>query len=372
MKKLEGRVRMRVVTFGEVMLRMMPPSWHRLSQVLPGSLDVTFGGAEVNVAVSIARQGGQAAYCTSLPDNPLTDAFVAQLQSFGVCEDLVIRVPDGRFGIYFVENGANQRGGTVTYDRAGSSIAIVPPSTYSWERIFADASWFHTTGITPSLSRSAADAALESVRQASKRGIPVSCDLNFRKKLWNWEPGTKPAALAKKIMEAMLPSITVLIANEEDAEHVLGISASETNVEAGELNLSGYEDVARQIVQRFPNLQFVAITLRESISASHNNWGAMLYDAKTKQSLFAPLDASGTYSPYEIRNIVDRVGAGDSFAGALIFAMQTKGLSDPATALRYAVAASCLKHSILGDYNDVTRSEIEAVMKGGGRGRVSR
>lgn len=363
---------MRVVTFGEVMLRMMPSGWLRLSQSLPGSLDVTFGGAEVNVAVSIARQGGRAAYCTPLPDNPLTDAFVAQLRSFDVDDDLVLRKPEGRFGIYFVENGANQRGGTVTYDRSGSCISMMSASSYSWETIFASASWFHTTGITPSLSRNAADAAITSVQQAAQRGIPVSCDLNFRKKLWNWEPGTKPSELARKTMEALLPHVQVLIANEEDAEHVLGISSDSTNVEAGELNLHGYEDVARKIVHRFPNLKFVAITLRESISASHNNWGAMLYDAKSQQARFAPLDQSGTYSPYEIRAIVDRVGAGDSFAGALIFALQTPELSEPETALRYAVAASCLKHSILGDFNDVTRGEIEAVMNGGGRGRVSR
>lgn len=363
---------MRVVTFGEVMLRMMPSGWLRLSQALPGSLDVTFGGAEVNVAVSIARQGGHAAYCTALPDNPLTDAFEAQLRSFGVDTSLILRSNEGRFGIYFVENGANQRGGTVTYDRAASTISLTPGSAYSWDQIFAGADWFHTTGITPSLSRESADAALTSVKQAKQRNIPVSCDLNFRKKLWNWEPGTKPAALARRTMESMLPYIDVLIANEEDADHVLGIRASGTDVDAGELSLTGYEDVARQIATKFPNLKFVAITLRKSLSASHNDWGAMLYDVAKGKALFAPTDAGGQYSPYEIRNIVDRVGAGDSFAGALIFAMKTPELSEPLTALQYAVAGSCLKHSVLGDFNDVTRPEIEALMKGGGRGRVSR
>ena len=363
---------MRVVTFGEVMLRMMPPGWLRVSQSLPGTLDATFGGAEVNVAVSIARQGGRAAYCTALPDNPLTDAFVAQLRSFGVDSDLIHRTADGRFGIYFVENGANQRGGTVTYDRGGSSIAVTPASAYSWETILGGASWFHITGITPSLSRIASDAALISVKEATSRKIPVSCDLNFRKKLWTWEPGTKPAVLARKTMEQLLPHVQVLIANEEDAEQVLGIHAAETNVEAGELNLAGYQHVAQQIVERFPNIRHVAITLRESISASHNNWGAMLFDAENGHAIFAPTDSGGNYSPYEIHNIVDRVGAGDSFAGALIFALQTSELSNSQTALNYAVAASCLKHSILGDFNDATRSEIEALMNGGGRGRVNR
>ena len=363
---------MRVVTFGEVMIRMMPPGWLRLSQSLPGAMDLTFGGAEVNVAVSIARQGGHAAFCTALPDNPLTDAFVAQLRSFGIDESLILRTTEGRFGIYFVENGANQRGGTVTYDRAGSSISMAPASAYSWDRIFAAADWFHTTGITPSLSRESAEAALAAVKEATHRKIPVSCDLNFRKKLWNWESGTKPAALARRTMEAMLPFIQVLIANEEDADHVLGIRAAGTNVDEGDLNLAGYEDVARQIAGKFPNLRHIAITLRESLSASHNNWGAMLYDVAAGKAFFAPTDPSGTYSPYEIHNIVDRVGAGDSFAGALIFAMKTPELSEPTTALRYAVAASCLKHSILGDFNDVSRSEVEALMKGGGHGRVSR
>ena len=363
---------MRVVTFGEVMLRMMPPGWLRISQSLPGTLDATFGGAEVNVAVSIARQGGRAAYCTTLPDNPLTDAFVAQLRSFGVDSDLIQRTADGRFGIYFVENGANQRGGTVTYDRGGSSIAVTPASAYPWETILDGASWFHITGITPSLSRVASDVALISVKEATSRKIPVSCDLNFRKKLWTWEPGTKPAVLARKTMEQLLPHVQVLIANEEDAEQVLGIHAAETNVEAGELNLAGYQHVAQQIVERFPNIRHVAITLRESISASHNNWGAMLFDAENGHAIFAPTDSKGNYSPYEIHNIVDRVGAGDSFAGALIFALQTPELSNSQSALNYAVAASCLKHSILGDFNDATRSEIEALMNGGGRGRVNR
>jgi 2-dehydro-3-deoxygluconokinase len=245
-------------------------------------------------------------------------------------------------------------------------------SAYHWEKIFASADWFHITGITPSLSRESADAALMSVQHAAKRGIPVSCDLNFRKKLWNWEPGTKPAALARRTMETMLPFVHVLIANEEDADHVLGIRAAGTNVDEGELNLAGYEDVARQIARKFPNLRHIAITLRESISASHNNWGAMLYDTSNHKSHFAPTDSTGKYSPYEIHNIVDRVGAGDSFAGALIFAMKTPELSEAATAVRYAVAASCLKHSILGDFNDVSRAEVEALMLGGGRGRVSR
>lgn len=363
---------MRVVTLGEVMIRMMPPGWDRLARSLPGVLEATFGGAEVNVAVSIAAQGGTAAYCSALPDNPITSAFAGELRRYGVDDSLLVRCSEGRFGIYFVENGANQRGGTVTYDRAGSTISIVPPDRYDWNTIYAGATWLHITGITPSISKTAADVSRVAIEEAAKRNIPVSCDLNFRKKLWNWQPGVKPAALAKQTMEALLPKMQVLIANEEDADHVLGIRAAGTNVDAGILSLSGYEDVARQIVSKFPNLKRVAITLRESISASHNNWGAMMFDAATNKAHFAPVDASGKYSPYEIHNIVDRVGAGDAFAGGLVFALQTPELSEPGAALAYAVAASCLKHSIRGDFNDSTRAEIEALMRGGGSGRVSR
>lgn len=363
---------MRVVTFGEVMLRLAPPGFLRLGQVLPGSLDATFGGAEVNVAVSVAMQGGQAAYCTVLPDNPVTDAFLAELRRYHVDTDLVRKSKAGRFGIYFVETGANQRAGAVTYDRAESSIAVTPAAEYDWATILTNASRFHVTGITLAISQHAAEAALAGAKAAQERGIPVSCDLNFRKKLWNWEPGTKPAALARRVMEQLLQHITLLVANEEDAEQVLGIHAANTSVESGEIDANAYIGVAKQITDRFPTIQQVAITLRESISASHNNWGAMLYQRDGGKSWFAPTKADGQYEPFEIRNIVDRVGAGDSFAGGLLFALTTPELSAPETALNYAVAASCLKHSLIGDFNGSTRTEIEALMQGGGRGRVQR
>lgn len=363
---------MRVVTFGEVMIRLAPEAELRLRQVIPGSLNATFGGGEVNVAVSVAHQGGSSAFLTSLPDNPLTDCFEAELRKLGVDTDLVQRAKQGRFGIYFVETGANQRGGTVTYDRDQSSISIASGENYDWERVFAGADWFHITGITPSLSEIAAEASLRSVQEAKRHGLTVSCDLNFRKKLWRWKSGVKPAQLAQETMRKMLPWIDLVIANEEDAELALGIKAAESNVESGTLNLAGYEEVARQIVREFPNVSQVAITLRESISASHNNWGAMLFDAASNQFHVAPQDHRGEYSPYEIRNIVDRVGAGDSFGGGLIFALRTPELSSPGTALSYAVAASCLKHSIVGDFNYASREEIEGLMRGGGSGRVQR
>ena len=363
---------MRVVTFGEVMLRLAPEDLLRLPQAIPGRLEATFGGGELNVAVSIAYQGGRAAFLTVLPENPVTETLLHELAKLRVNSDLVIRSSRGRFGIYFVETGANQRGGTVTYDRHGSAIALHPAAEYDWDRAFADASWFHITGITPAISSHAAEAALAAVSEARRRGITVSCDLNFRKKLWRWKPGVAPAELARQSMRRMMTSVDVVIANEEDADLALGIRAPETDVEAGELNLEGYSQVACQIAREFPQIRTVAITLRESISASHNNWGGLLHDAASGQTHLAPVDAGGEYRPYEIRNIVDRVGAGDSFAGALIFALTTPELSQPETALRYAVAASCLKHSIKGDFNYSTRAEIEALLHGTGSGRVQR
>ncbi|MBI3861963.1 MAG: sugar kinase [Planctomycetia bacterium] len=363
---------MRLVTFGEVMLRLAPQEFLRVAQVLPGRLEATFGGGEVNVAVSVAQQGGESAFATALPDNAITDAFEQELRRLKVDPSLVQRSKSGRFGIYFVETGANQRAGTVTYDRDHSSISLAQSGNYDWDRIFNGATWFHITGITPALSQESAGAANTALRQARERGIPVSCDLNFRKKLWRWKAGVSPVELARQTMRSLAPLVDLVIANEEDAEMCLGIHAPESNVEAGELNLDGYAHVARQIVRDFPNVSRVAITLRESISASHNNWGALLFEAAGDAVHVAPTDAGGRYTPYEIRNIVDRVGAGDSFAGGLIFALNTKGLDDGATALRYAVAASCLKHSIKGDFNYATRSEIEGLMKGGGSGRVQR
>ena len=363
---------MRVVTFGEVMLRLAPAGFSRLRQVIPGRLDATFGGGELNVAVSIAMQGGRSAFLTALPDNVLTDSLQQELGKFGVDDDLLQRDAAGRFGIYFIETGANQRGGTVTYDREQACVALRGADAYDWNEVFDGADWFHITGITPALSAAAAEAALAAVRSAQERGITVSCDLNFRKKLWRWRDGASPVDLARETMRGLMPHIDVVIANEEDADLSLGIAAEHTDVESGEIDSGAYRAVASRIAREFPNVSRVAITLRESISASHNNWGAMLFDAASGEACFAPTDSEGTYQPYEIRNIVDRVGAGDSFAGALIFALRTAELSAPETALRYAVAASCLKHSIPGDFNYATRAEIEALMHGSGSGRVQR
>jgi len=360
-----------IVTFGEVMARFQPEGLLRFRQTLPGKLDVTFGGAESNVAASLAQLGASARFVTALPQHPMADACVGNFAGLGVDTSCILRTKRGRLGLYFLETGANQRPSNVIYDRADSAVSLTPASEYAWDRIFAGAGWLHTTGITPSLSKTSAGATLHAVQAAKAAGLQVSCDLNFRKKLWGWETGTDSKALAGRTMREILPFVDVVIANEEDAADVLGIHAANTDVESGKLDISGYPDVARQIAAQFPNVKYVAITLRESVSASHNNWGAMLFDTATGNASFAPV-REGEYRPYEIRNIVDRVGGGDSFGAGLIFALNTPELSAPPEAIAFAVAASCLCHSIQGDINYSTRDEVEALMKGSGSGRVVR
>lgn len=360
-----------IVTFGEVMGRFCPKDNLRFGQVMPGAMEITFGGAESNVASSIANFGGETRFVTALPDNPLADACVASLRAVGVDTSRIVRANHGRLGLYFVETGANQRPSNVVYDRADSTVSLTTSDQYDWNDIFADASWFHVTGITPAISKEAAEAALDAVNVAKEKGLTVSTDLNFRKKLWKWDSSVEPRELAEKTMRKLLPFIDVVIGNEEDASDVLGIQAEGSDVHAGSLNIDRYPDVARQIVKQFPNVGKVAITLRESVSATHNNWGAMLYDVASETPHFAPMSGD-QYKPYEIRNIVDRVGGGDSFAAGLIFALTTPELSAPETAVRFAVAASCLAHSIKGDVNFTTREEAETLMRGSGSGRVVR
>jgi len=309
---------------------------------------------------------------TALPKHSLADATMDSLRAVGIDTQFVLRADAGRLGVYFLETGANQRPSNVIYDRADSAIAITPADHYDWDAIFGGAQWLHLSGITPALSESAAKATLVAAQKAQAAGLQVSIDLNFRKKLWDWAPPKAARELAEETMRGILPHIDVIIANEEDCSDVLGIHAAETDVEAGALNTARYPDVARQVVEQFPNVSKVAITLRESLSATHNNWGAMLYIAANDTPYFAPLDGEGNYQSYEIKNIVDRVGGGDSFAAGLIFALTTPELSEPQTALRYGVAASCLKHSIKGDFNFSTRSEVESLMSGSASGRVVR
>lgn len=350
--------------------RMASPANLRLRQTR--EFEVTYAGAEASVAASVCNFGGVARYVTALPKHALAEATMDAVRAVGIDTQYVLRTDKGRLGLYFLETGANQRPSNVIYDRADSAVAITPASAYDWDAIFNGAGWLHLSGITPALSKNAAEATLVAAQKAKAAGASVSIDLNFRGKLWDWDKTKTARELAQETMRTILPFIDVVIGNEEDCHDVLGIRAGDTDVHSGKLDTSRYPDVARQVVKQFPNVSKVAITLRESLSASHNNWGAMLYDAKLDEPFFAPLDAEGNYQSYQIKNIVDRVGGGDSFAGGLIFALNTPDLEDSKTAVKYAVAASCLKHSIKGDFNFSTRSEVEALMGGSGSGRVVR
>jgi len=362
----------KIVSFGEIMIRLHMQEHLRFRQALPGVFDATFAGAEANVVASIAMLGGDAAYVTALPKHSIADACLGVLRNLGVDVSSVVRSEKGRLGIYFVEPGANQRPSNVIYDRDYSSIAEEPGSSYDWKRIFSGASWFHITGITPALSKNAADVSLEAVKTAKEMGLGVSCDLNFRKKLWRWEPGTGPKALAKKTMGRMLPLVDVLIANEEDVQDVLGIDFDGVNPDTGTIDVKKYPSLAEKLKEMFPALKKIAFTLRESVSASHNNWGGMLYDTSRDASFFAPLE-NGKYNPYQIQSIVDRIGSGDAFSAALIFALNDESLNkNDEDVAAFAAAASCLCHSIHGDFNFSSREEVLALAGGKTSGRIVR
>jgi len=342
----------RVVSFGEIMMRLSPPGYQRFIQAR--SFDLTFGGGEANVAVALANFGIPVDYVTRLPQNDLGDACVNSLRQFGVGTTKIVRGGE-RLGIYFLENGAVQRGSKVVYDRSGSSIATVEPGTIDWKTALDGASWFHITGITPAISRSCADTTLEAVRSAEKMGLTVSLDLNYRAKLWKWG---KPA---REVMTDLVRCADIAIGNEEDAEKVFGIQAPGVDVVAGKVNPNDYRVVAEKLKAQFPNLEKVAITVRGSVSANHNTWSGVLHDGK----------AFYTAPVYDITHIVDRVGGGDAFAAGLIYGLLMYG-EDAQKALGFAVAAGCLKHTVPGDMNMVTVSEVEGIMSGVVSGRVSR
>jgi 2-dehydro-3-deoxygluconokinase len=335
-----------VVTFGEIMMRLATPGFLRFSQA--PNLELTYGGGEANVAVSLANYGLATQFVTRLPKNDMAQRAINELRGIGVGTDFIVRGGD-RIGIYFLESGASQRASKVTYDRAHSAIAGINVGEVAWDKVFADAKWFHWTGITPALSDSAAEVTREACQAAKKAGLTISTDLNYRKKLWTREK-------AGQVMAGLMEYVDVCIANEEDAESVFGIKGAE--VTSGQIDHAQYEDVAGQLTERFKFKQ-VAITLRESFSASHNGWSAMLYTG-----------GKSYFSRRYDMNIVDRVGGGDSFGGGLIYA-SLRG-DDPDKAINFAVAASCLKHSIPGDYNRVTLDEVETLAKGDASGRVQR
>ena len=338
----------KAVTFGELMLRLAPEGYNRFVQ--SDNFLATFGGGEANVAVSLANYGIDAAFVSKLPEHDIGQMAVNSLRKFGVDTSLITRGGD-RVGIYFCEKGASQRPSKVIYDRAGSSIATGTAADFDWNKIFEGVNWFHFTGITPALGDNVAEICLEACKAAKERGITVSCDLNYRKKLWTREK-------AGKVMAELMPYVDVCIANEEDASDVFGIKAEDTDLYAGKVNHEGYKEVAKKLADRF-GFKKVAITLRSSISANDNDWAAMLYDGNDYY-----------FSKSYHMHIVDRVGGGDSFGGGLIYS-QLNGYSAQ-DSIEFAVAASCLKHSIEGDYNMVSVAEVKTLAGGDGSGRVQR
>ena len=341
---------MKILTFGEVMLRLKSPGQERFFQ--SPALEATFGGGEANVAVSLANYGMDAAFLTVLPQNVIADACVRELRGLGVDTGRILR-GKGRMGLYYLETGANQRPSKVVYDREYSAIALAKPGDIDWNAAFEGVDWFHITGITPAISESAKDLSLEAVKEAKKRGVTVSCDLNYRKNLWKY------GVRAAEVMREMAKYVDIAVANEEDVQKSLEIT-TDVVVESGELDRSKYRALGDKVLAAYPNMKMIAITLRESKSADVNGWAACLNDG-------------GTFYEsrrYLISDIVDRVGGGDSFAGGLIYGLNTYG--DRQKALEFAVAASCLKHSVIGDYNRVTTQEVEALMGGDGSGRVQR
>ena len=341
---------MKVLAFGEIMLRLKAVGQERLFQ--SPMLEATFGGGEANVAVSLANYGMDAAFVTVLPDNAVADACIGELRRFNVDTTRIQKGP-GRVGIYYLESGANQLPSKVVYDRAYSAIALAKPGDIDWDAVFQGVNWFHITGITPAISESAMELSLESVKIAKQKGITVSCDLNYRKNLWKY------GKRAAEVMRELANYVDVAIANEEDVQKSLEIT-TDVVVESGELDRAKYKALGDKVLAAYPNMKMIAITLRESHSADWNGWAACLNDGENFY----------VSKKYEIRDIVDRVGGGDSFAGGLIYGLNT--YEDKQKALEFAVAASCLKHSILGDFNRVGAGDVEKLMGGDGTGRVQR
>lgn len=342
----------KVITFGEIMLRLATPGNLRFGQ--SENIIATFGGGEANVAVSLANYNIPVEFVTRLPQNDLAKACVAELRKFGVDTHNII-YGGKRLGIYFLETGAVNRSSKVIYDRENSSISEIASGMIDWDRVFDGATWFHWTGITPAISQGAANVCLDAIRKAKEKNITVSCDLNYRKNLWKY--GKK----ASEVMPALVALTDIILGNEEDAAMVLGIHPEGVDVTSGHVDAEAYESVSKQIMQQFPNCKKVITTLRGSVNANHNSWSGVLWDGNKLFS--APT--------YQITHIVDRVGGGDSFMGGLIYGLLTWPDNDQ-KALDFAVAASCLKHTIYGDFNRVTVAEVENLMKGDGSGRVSR
>lgn len=357
-----------VLCFGEIITRLTAPDSLRLRQAMPGRMDASFAGAEANAAATIAGLGGHAEMVTLLPENDLAQACLANLRNAGVGTRHV-RIGAGRMGLFFVETGANQRPGSVLYDREHSAFALAGPDAYPWDEVLRGAAWLHTTGISAGVSRQAAEATIEAARAADAAGLSVSFDVNFRRKLWRWDQAP-PTELMRKTVARILPHVDILIGNPADIAECLG--APVEPLFAGEQpDIPRIGDLAARAVSSYRNLSHVAVTLRENHSATHNNWGALLHVARTQQALVAP-EVAGRYRPYEVRAMVDRIGAGDAFAGALITALTTPKRAEPAQALAFATAASCLAHSVKGDFKLTTAAEVENLLANGGGGWIAR
>ncbi len=342
----------KLVTFGEIMMRLATPEYLRISQ--SSILEATFGGGEANVAVSLSNYGFDANFVTRLPENDIGRYAFSELNKHGVNTNHIIW-GGKRLGIYFLETGAVNRGSKVIYDRDYSAFAEIEPGMINWETVLDGADWFHWTGITPAVSEGAANVCMEGIKKASEKGITISTDLNYRKKLWNW------GAIPGEVMTGMVALCDIILGNEEDAEKVFGIRPEGIDITSGKVEGAAYESVGRQLMKKFPKAKKIIITLRGSINANHNTWSGVLWDGE--KLLQAP--------KYSITHIVDRVGGGDSFMGGLIYGLLTYE-KDDRKALNFALAASCLKHTIKGDFNLVTVEEVEKLMSGDASGRVSR
>ncbi len=358
--------------FGEIMLRLSPPGKKRLLQALPGPLEATFAGAEINVCADAAALGARTRVLTALPETPVSRAFAAQLAGMGCDVSAIHYAPAGRLGIFYSEPGSNMRPGNVIYDREGSAMALLPPEAYDFRTMLRGVTLLHLSGITPALSRNACDSTLALAAEAVKAGITLSVDLNYRGKLWNWEPGTEKKVLANRCMTGLVRSADIIIGSEGEIDSCFGISSGRPLMRSGKLDLDGCRKIVSGLSRKFPKAGFIAVPLVENISSDSCLWGGLLCDARTGNLFCAPLGGDGRFAPWEIRDIVDRFGAGDSFSAGLLYALHAEGLSSPETAVRFAAAEGALKYTIPGDYNVSSRTEVEHFMTGAAGGGIAR
>ncbi len=355
------------MTFGEVMIRFSPPGLNRVIQSLPGSIEASYGGAEANAAVQVAMLGGNVDFVSSLPVGDVGDSCLNYLKGFGINIDSVVRSELGCMGSYYLETGANQRPSVVEYHRTGSTFSLLPKNNYNWSEIINGAEWVLISGVTPAISKSACGAVMDAIETANKLGVKVCFDLNYRMKLWRWDPKSTPMQLASQVLKQCVQKSDLVIGNEQVFSNVLGVS---TKTSSQDLTVRT-KDLASQIIKSFPNLSYVALNMREILSATHNRFGLSLYDKSTNVSVVAPLNKTD-YFPYEITNIVDRVGAGDALAGALLYGLCNLDTFDHQHVAEFAAAAGCLAHSIVGDFSFINKKEIENLLTGNSLGGVVR